>query len=65
LTAVTEMIEFKIPKDENKTKSRIAILDFTRADFGLFRDLVRRISWDVVMREKMGSRELADFQFNI
>lgn len=49
---VSEMLEFKTPREGNKTKNSITILDFMRADFGLSRDLLGGISWDIIMREK-------------
>lgn len=47
-----EMLEFKIPREKNRIKNRIAILDFMTADFKLSRDLLGGISWDIIMREK-------------
>lgn len=61
----SEMLAFKIPREGKKTKNRITILDFMRADFGLSRDLLGGISWDIIMTEKKKPRELTDFQFNI
>lgn len=49
---VSEMLELKTPREGNKTKNSITILDFMRADFGLSRDLLGGISWDIIMREK-------------
>lgn len=40
---VPEMLEFRIQREENKAKSRITALDFSRADFVLFRDLLGRL----------------------
>lgn len=59
------MLEFEISREGSKTKARITILDFMRADFGLSRDLLGGTSWDIIMRDKWEPRELADFQFNI
>ncbi|GAB0208082.1 mitochondrial enolase superfamily member 1 [Grus japonensis] len=41
-----EMVEFKILRAARKAHSKLATLDFRRADFGLFRDLLGRIPWD-------------------
>lgn len=60
-----ETVEFKISRERINTKSKITIPEFVRADFGLLRDLLIRISWDVVIREKRGPRGLADFHLNI
>lgn len=38
-----EMLEFRIQREGNKAKSRITALDFSRADFVLFRDLLGRL----------------------
>ena len=37
-----EMVEFKILRAARRTHSKLATLDFRRADFGLFRDLLGR-----------------------
>ena len=37
-----EMVEFKILSGRSKARSRIATLDFRRANFDLFRDLLSR-----------------------
>ncbi|KAK4807056.1 hypothetical protein QYF61_018397 [Mycteria americana] len=47
-----EMVEFRILRERNKTKSRISALDFRRVDLGLFRDLLRRIPWEYSPGEK-------------
>jgi len=41
-----EMVEFKILRAARKVRSKLASLDFRRADFGLLRDLLGRIQWD-------------------
>ncbi|GAB0196057.1 hypothetical protein GRJ2_002071000 [Grus japonensis] len=41
-----EMVEFKILRAARRALSKLTTLDFSRADFGLFRDLVGRIPWD-------------------
>ncbi|GAB0175611.1 nucleoside diphosphate kinase 6 [Grus japonensis] len=38
-----EMVEFKILRVVRKAHSKLATLDFRRADFGLFRDLLGRV----------------------
>lgn len=38
-----EVAEFRITRGGNTAKNRIAMLDFRKADFDLFRDLNRRI----------------------
>ncbi|XP_048787424.1 uncharacterized protein LOC125686903 [Lagopus muta] len=47
-----EMVEFKILSGRSKAKSRIAILDFRRANFDLFRDLLGAVSWARVLEGK-------------
>ncbi|GAB0208733.1 hypothetical protein GRJ2_003339000 [Grus japonensis] len=41
-----EMVEFKILRAVRRAHSKLTTLDFRRADFGLFRDLLGRIPWD-------------------
>ncbi|GAB0205074.1 hypothetical protein GRJ2_002973000 [Grus japonensis] len=40
-----EMVECRILRAARRACSRLTTLDFTRADFGLFRDLLGRIPW--------------------
>ncbi|GAB0208721.1 hypothetical protein GRJ2_003337800 [Grus japonensis] len=41
-----EMVEFRILRTARRAHSKLTTLDFRRADFGLFRDLLGRIPWD-------------------
>ncbi|GAB0210231.1 hypothetical protein GRJ2_003488900 [Grus japonensis] len=41
-----EMVEFRILRAAKRAHSKLTTLDFRRADFGLFRDLLGRIPWD-------------------
>ncbi|GAB0207770.1 mitochondrial enolase superfamily member 1 [Grus japonensis] len=41
-----KMVEFKILRAARRAHSKLTTLDFRRADFGLFRDLLGRIPWD-------------------
>ncbi|GAB0208424.1 mitochondrial enolase superfamily member 1 [Grus japonensis] len=41
-----EMVEFRILRAARRAHSKLTALDFRRADFGLFRDLLGRIPWD-------------------
>ncbi|GAB0203081.1 hypothetical protein GRJ2_002773700 [Grus japonensis] len=41
-----EMVEFKILKAARRAHSKLIPLDLSRADFGLFRDLLGRVPWD-------------------
>ncbi|GAB0181918.1 cAMP-dependent protein kinase inhibitor alpha [Grus japonensis] len=41
-----EMVEFEILRAARRARSKLTTLDFRRADFGLFRDLLGRIPWD-------------------
>ena len=47
-----EMVEFLILGEVRKGVSRTATLDFWRADFGLLRRLVDRVSWEAVLKGK-------------
>ncbi|GAB0185820.1 hypothetical protein GRJ2_001047300 [Grus japonensis] len=41
-----EIVEFRILRAARRARSKLTTLDFSRADFGLFRDLLGRIPWD-------------------
>ncbi|GAB0209752.1 hypothetical protein GRJ2_003440900 [Grus japonensis] len=41
-----EMVEFRMLRAARGTHCKLTTLDFRRADFGLFRDLLGRIPWD-------------------
>ena len=51
-----EMVKFKIPRSVRRTHSKLTTLDFRRADFGLFRDLLGRVVWDKALEER-GAQE--------
>ncbi|KAK4814166.1 hypothetical protein QYF61_009984 [Mycteria americana] len=51
-----EMVEFKILKVPRGVHSKLTTLDFRRADFGLFRDLLGRVPWDKAL-EGRGAQE--------
>jgi len=40
-----ERVEFKILRAVRRVHSELTTLDFRRADFGLFRDLLDRVAW--------------------
>lgn len=41
-----EMVWFRIVRAARREYSKLATLDFGRADFGLFSDLLGRVPWD-------------------
>ncbi|GAB0177124.1 hypothetical protein GRJ2_000177600 [Grus japonensis] len=41
-----EMVEFRILRAAKRAHSKLTALDFRRADFGLFRDVLGRVPWD-------------------
>ncbi|PKU36238.1 rna-directed dna polymerase from mobile element jockey-like [Limosa lapponica baueri] len=51
-----KMVEFKILRAARSVHSRLTILDFMRADFGIFRDLFGKVPRDKVLVET-GARE--------
>ena len=51
-----EMLDFSILVETQRGVSRTASLDFWRADFSLFRTMVERVPWKVVL-ESMGAQE--------
>lgn len=40
------MVEFKIPREARREHRKLTTLEFGRADLGLFRDLLGRVSQD-------------------
>jgi len=51
-----EIVEFKLLRAVRRVRSKLATLDFRRADFGLLRDLFGRIPWDKAL-EGRGAQE--------
>ncbi|PKU41149.1 hypothetical protein llap_8554 [Limosa lapponica baueri] len=51
-----EMVQFKILRAARRAHSKVATLDFGRADFGLFGDLLSRVPWDKAL-ERRGAHE--------
>jgi len=51
-----EMVEFNILRAARRLHSKLTTLDFRRADFGLFRDLLSRVPWDKAL-EGRGPQE--------
>ncbi|KAK4826285.1 hypothetical protein QYF61_007132 [Mycteria americana] len=47
-----EMVEFRILMGGRRLKSKLTTLDFRRADFGLFKDLLGRVPWDKALEGK-------------
>jgi len=46
------VIDFSILREVRREVSRTSTLDFHRAEFGLFRNLVDRVPWEVVLKGK-------------
>ncbi|GAB0186773.1 hypothetical protein GRJ2_001142600 [Grus japonensis] len=51
-----ETVESKILRAARRAHSKLTTLDFRRADFGLFRDLLGRLPWDKAL-EGRGAQE--------
>ncbi|PKU48494.1 rna-directed dna polymerase from mobile element jockey-like [Limosa lapponica baueri] len=51
-----EMVEFKILRAARRVRSKLTTLNFRRADFGLLRDLISRVTWEKVL-EGRGAQE--------
>ena len=47
-----EIVEFKIPRAARRVHSKLTTLDFRRADFGLFRDLLGRVPWNTALERR-------------
>ena len=55
-----EMLDFLILDEPSKGVSRTANLDFQRADFRVFRTMVERVPWEVVL-EGMGAQKVSEY----
>ncbi|GAB0186157.1 hypothetical protein GRJ2_001081000 [Grus japonensis] len=51
-----EVVEFKTFRAVRRVHSKLTTLDFRRAEFGLFRDLLGRLQWDKAL-EGRGSKK--------
>lgn len=51
-----EMVAFKILRAARRMRNRLAALDFRRADFGPFRELLGEVPWDKALEER-GAQE--------
>ena len=51
-----EMLDFSTLVEPRRGVSRTATLDFRRADFNLYRTMVERVPWEVVL-ESVGAQE--------
>ena len=51
-----EIVEFKMLRAARRVHSKLTTLDFRRADFDLFRDLLSRVPWDKALEER-GAQE--------
>ena len=50
------MLDFSLLVEPRREVSRTATLDFRRSDFNLFRTMVERVPWEVVL-ESVGAQE--------
>jgi len=57
-----EMVEIKIFRKARKVHSELATLDFRRADFGLFRDLLYRVPWDKALKGRQAQESWLIFK---
>jgi len=57
-SSAREMVEFRILHGGSKAISRITILKFRRADFGLFRELLGGMPWVRALEGRGSPREL-------
>ncbi|PKU28468.1 glycerol kinase [Limosa lapponica baueri] len=44
-----EMLEFKILRASRRVRSKLTTFDFRRADIGLLKDLLGRVTWEKVL----------------
>ena len=55
-----EMLDISILAEPRRGVSRTATLDFRRVDFNLFRTMVERVPWEVVL-EGMGAQKVSEY----
>lgn len=55
-------VKFRILRGQKAAKSRITTLGFRKADLGLFRDLVGRIPWEIVLERRGGLGDVVGFR---
>lgn len=52
-----EMEELRILRAQENANSRTTTLDFRRADFDLFKDLLSRVQWDKALEGRGGQEK--------
>jgi len=57
-----EMVQLKILRALRKVHSKLNTLDFRKADFGLFRDLLCRVPWDKALKGRWDTSKLVNTQ---
>jgi len=57
-----EMVEFKILRAVRRAHSKFTTLEFRRADFGLFRDLLSKVPWDKALEERGAQKSWLIFE---
>ena len=57
-----EMVEFRLLRGRSRATSRITTLDFRRANFGLFKDLLGGIPWVRALEGRGIQKELVNIQ---
>jgi len=55
-----EKVEFIILRVMRRVQIKLATMDFRRADFAFFRDLLGRVSWNKSLEGKRGPRNLVN-----
>lgn len=55
-----EMVWFCIRRAASREHSKLATLDFGRADFALFRDLLGRVTWDEALERCLIFKDIQD-----
>lgn len=60
--SVNEMVKFRVLRGGDKANCRIVALDFRRADFDLFRNLLGRFLCNMVPEQKSATADLVGFQ---
>ena len=57
-----EMVEFKILRVPKRVQSKLAALDFRRANFELFRELLERVTWEKALEGRNAQESCSIFK---
>jgi len=56
------LVEFTVPRDMGKARSIVRTLNFMKAKFQLFKELVSRNAWEMVLRDRTAEQSWQIFK---